>query len=349
MTALLILPGPAAAAAPDLTEVTVVFDMPMKDVIPGVAAFRVHCAINASGEALRLLANGSARTTIAGAPGACAMILTLFGIDVGIPTIGTTPLGRSSVYLPGLSVVTLGVVDISLDLMTAMNSTTRVEDAAVAVVAPVETAWPTWGAMRFAIQGADGYGSTAVSRMNTTFSYALALGLTISAVGVTLYHTDLVDLGRYAGVPSLVTAVTVDLLPHPLVLGAASDVTSTGAVLNWTGSVDPDVDHLDLWVTDGTLNRSYRIADPATSRLRIPLEADTAYRAWIVAVDRSGQSSASAVVSFRTLAAPPVNPELPSNVVAQANGVVVGTVAAAAALLVFIAFLLGEIRGRRKP
>ncbi len=348
LTAILLLPGTAAAAAPDLTEVTVGFSMPMTDVIPGVAAFRAECSIDASGEALALRANETARTTIAAVPAACAMVLTLLGFDIGIPTINTTPLGRSSVYLPGLSIVTLGVVDISIDLMTSMNSTTHVEDVTVATVDPSDAAWPVWGAQRLQVRGTDGYGSVVASELNTTFTYALSLGLTVSALGVTLYHTDLADLGRYPGTPSLTTAVRVDLVPHPLVLGPASQITSAGAVLNWTGSVDADVDHLELWITDGTLNLSYRIADPNATSLALPLESETDYRAWIVVVDRSGQSSSSSVVSLRTAAPPSSNPQAPTDVVSQANGVLVGTIAAAAAILVFIAFLLGEIRGRRK-
>ncbi len=348
LSTLLLLPGTAVSAASDLTEVTVAFTMPARDVIAGVASFRAQCDIAASGEALQLLANESVRTTVAATPGACEMILNLLGFDVTIPTINTTPLGRSSVYIPGLSVVTLGVVDLSIDLMTAMNSTSRVADGAVAAVEPLELAWITWGAQRLNVHAAGGYGSVAASELNTTFTYGLSLGLTVSALGVTLYHTDLVDLGRYAGQPSLVTSVRVDLFPPPLTLGAPTQLTSTGAVFSWTCTVEDDMDHLELWVTDGTLNVSYRIEDPHALRLAVPLKADTNYRAWILVVDLSGQSSSSSVVSFRTAATTPVAPQPPTDVVSQANGVLVGTVAAAAAFLVFIAFLLGEIRGRRK-
>jgi len=348
LTALLLLPGIAAGAAPELTEVTVDFTMPARDVIAGVASFRAQCALAASGEALRLLANETARTTVAAGPAACTMVLNLLGFDVTIPTINTTPLGRSSVYIPGLSIISLGVVDVSIDLMTALNSTTRVADAGVASAGPAELAWPTWGAQRLTVHGADGYGGAVTSDLNTTFTYSLSLGLTVLALGVTMYHTDFVDLGRYAGRPSLVTPVTVDLIPHPLLLGTPTQVTSSGATLNWTGTVDPDVDHLELWITDGTLNVSYRIAAPQASRLVVPLLADTSYRAWVVAVDGAGQSSSSGIVAFRTAPTPSATPTSPTDVVSQANGVVVGTVAAAAALLVFIAFLLGEVRGRKK-
>lgn len=349
LTALLLLSGTAVSAASDLIEVTVDFTIPGRDVIAGVASFRAQCDITASGEALNLLANESARTTVAAVPAACTMVLNLFGFDVTIPTISTTPLGRSSFVLPGLSLVTIGIVDVSIDLMTGMNSTTGVGSASVAAVTPTELAWVSWGVQRLVVQGSDGYGSVASSYLNTTFTYTIALGLTISALGATLFHTDLVDLGRYVGTPSLITPVSVDLIPHPLVLGTPTDVTYSGATLNWTGAVDPDVDHLELWITDGTLNPSYRIADPHSVRLTLPLKADTTYRAWIVTVDRAGQSSSSAIVTFHTAVVPPPPPPPPqTDVVSQANGVLVGTVAVAAAFLVFIAFLLGEVRGRKK-
>lgn len=343
----MLLPGTSVASAADLTETTVAFHVPGREVLVGVAAFRADCEIMVSGEGLQLLANETARTTVGATPAACTMVLTLFGFDVTIPTINTTPLGRSSVYIPGLSIVTIGIVDVSIDLMTTMNSSTHVGDPTVAVVEPAELTWTAWAAQRVEVRGAGGFGSRLTSTLNTTFTYSLALGITVLVLGGAVYHTDLVDLGRYVGGPSLVTSLSVDLIPHPLALGSPRDITDSGATLNWTGSVDADVNHLELWVTDGTLNVSYRIANPHTAKMTVPLKADTSYTAWIVAVDGAGQSSSSAAITFRTASAPTPPPSV--DVVSQANGVLVGTVAAIAAFLVFIAFLLGEVRGRKRP
>ena len=351
LVALLLLPAPAAAALPDLVTQTVHFDVAGGDLIAGVAAFRASCDLDASGEPLALLDNATVRTTVAASPGPCAMILILFGQEVGIPTITTTPIGRNSYYIPGLSLGTLGLGDVSLDLQTTLNSTFSVADPAVATLEPGTSAWTAWGAQRLVVQGTHGYGSPIASSLETTFTYGVSLGLTIYVAGVAVYQAGLKDFGGYVGTPDLATAVSIDPLPHPLKLGPARDVTYQGASLNWTGTVDGDLDHMELWVTDGTTNVSYRITDRVTSGMAVPLRAATTYRAWIIAADQGGQETTSSVITFRTLAAPPppdttptTNP--PTYTEAQANLIVVLTFAGIAVLTALVAYGFGKTRGK---
>jgi hypothetical protein len=345
-----LVAAPSAGQLPDLVVQNVHFEVPGHDLIPGIAAFRASCDVNASGEPLDLMDNETVRTTVAAVPGPCSMILVIFGFEAAIPTITTTPIGRSSYYLPGLTTITLGIVDVSLDLQTSLNSTTHVADPAAATVAREDVDWAAWGAQRLVVQGSHGFGSKAESALETTFHYSVSLGITIWIASVEWYHTGLADFGSYAGTPSLVTPITVDLLPHPLVLGPARDVTYQGATLNWTGTVDSDLDHRELWVTDGTSNVSYRITDRVASALSVPLKEDTTYEAWIVSVDGAGQASSSAIVTFRTLAAPSApstpNPGPPTYTEMQANIIVMGTFAFIAVLAALVAYGFGRTRGR---
>ncbi len=346
----LLVPAPASAALPPLVSQSIHFEVPGHDLIPNVAAFRASCNAVASGEPLALQNNETVRTTVAAAPGPCSMILVLFGFDVPIPTINTTPIGRNLYSIPGVSLPTLGLVDVSLDLKASLNTTTRVADPAVALVEGGELDWGSWGTQRVVVRGADGYGSVVASTIGTTYTYALSLGLTIWIAGIQAYETSLADFGAYAGTPALVTPLSVDLLPHPLTLGPARQITYQGATLNWTGTIDADMDHLELWVTDGTTNVSYRITDRVVSAMTVPLRADTAYRAGIVAVDASGQAVASPSVGFRTLAAPPpetaapVTP--PVTTEGQANVIVIGTFSFIALLAALVAYGFGRVRGR---
>lgn len=350
VVALLLLPVRAAALPPELVTQTVHFDVQGGDLIAGVAAFRASCDAVASGEPLALRDNESIRTTVAASPGPCAMILILFGQDVAIPTITTTPIGRSSYYLPGLSFVSIGLVDVSLDLQSSLNSTSKIADAAVAAVAGETSDWTSWGAQRLVVQGAHGYGSSVASSLETTFAYHLSMGVTIWIAGIQAYQAGLRDFGSYEGTPALATPVSVDLLPHPRTLGPARDVTYQGAGLNWTGTVDADFDHLELWVTDGTTNVSYRITDRVTSAMAVPLRAATTYRAWVVSADKGGQETRSNVITFRTLAAPPpvdnTPTEPPTYTEAQANLVVVLTFSGIAVLAALVAYGFGRTRGR---
>ena len=351
LAALLTVPVPAAATLPPLVGQSIHFEIPGQNLIPSVAAFRASCDVNTSGEPLGLLDNETVRTTISAAPGACSMVLILFGIEVGIPTITTTPIGRSSYYIPGLSLGTLGLGDVSLDLQSSLNSTSHVADPAVASIDAEAVEWSSWGAHRLVAQGAHGHGDGVSSTLTTTFTYSLALGLTIWIAGIQAYQTGLADFGEYTGTPSLVTPLSVDLLPHRLTLGAARDVTYQGATLNWTGTIDSDMDHLDLWIEGGGTNASYRITDRVTSAMTVPLKADTDYRAGIVAEDHSGQAVSSPAISFHTLAAPPTPPATnpspsPTYTEEQANLVVMGTFAFIAILAALVAYGFGRTRGR---
>ncbi len=329
---------------------TVHFDVPGGDLIAGVAAFRASCDAVASGEPLALLDNETARTTVSASPGNCSMILILFGQDVAIPTITTTPIGRSSYYIPGLSFVSIGIVDVSLDLQSSLNSTSHVADAAAGTVAQEEVGWASWGAQRLQVQGAHGYGASLFSSLQTTFTYALSLGLTIWVAGIQAYQAPLKDFRAVQGTPSLSTPFTVDRLPHPLTIGPAQGITDQAASLNWTGTVDSDMEHLELWVTDGTTNVSYRITDRVASSMDVGLRADTAYLAWIVQVDLGGQRTTSNVIAFHTLATPPAPEPTPTPTPVytenQANLVIVLTFVFIALLGSLVAYGFGRTRGR---
>ncbi len=329
---------------------TVHFDVQGGDLIPGVAAFRASCDAIASGEPLSLLDNETTPTTISASAGNCSMILILFGQDVAIPTITTTPIGRSSYYIPGLSFISIGIVDVSLDLQSSLNSTSKVVDPAAGAVAQEEVGWASWGAHRLLVQGAHGYGASLSSSLQTTFTYALSLGLTIWVAGIQTYQAPLQDFRAVQGTPSLSTPFAVDRLPHPLTIGPAQGITSKGASLNWTGTVDSDMEHLELWVTDGTTNLSFRITDRVASSMDVPLRSETTYHAWIVQVDGGGQRTTSNVISFRTLATPPPSEPTPTPTPVytenQANLVVVLTFAFIAILGSLVAYGFGRTRGR---
>lgn len=349
LVVLVLAPRPVAASLPDLVTQTVHFDITGGNLIAGVAAFWASCDAVASGEPLALHDNETVRTTISAAPGNCSMNLLLFGQNVPIPTITTTPIGRSSYYIPGLSFATIGIVDLSLDLQSSFNSSSEIADPAVAAVVAQDAGWAAWGAHRLVVRGSHGYGSVVASSLETNFTYALSLGLTIWIAGIQAYQVGLRDFGTYNGTPSLDTSLSVDLLPHPLRIGPAQDVTYRGAALNWTGTIDADMDHLELWVTDGSANVSYRITDRVASSMAVPLRAETSYTAWIVAVDGGGQATASNVITFRTLATPSPEPTpnpTPTYTESQANAIVVVTFAFIALLAALVAYGFGRMRGR---
>lgn len=317
------------------------FEVPQKDIIPGVAAVRASCDVIASGEPLTVLANRSARSTLATSAGPCSITLILGGVDVPIPGLNGTPLGRNSFYIPGVSTLTLGIVDVSLDLVALLRSSSVVEDGP-ATVSPQEIEWMSWGAERIRIQADGGFGSVVESSLNTTFVYRMSLALTIYALGVPLYHVDLMEVGSAIGSPSVRTPLSVDLWPHPLVLHDAEEIGSDSATLSWSGAVDGDVDHLELWLVEDSRNVSIRLAPDAT-QTSVPLRPSTPYRAWIVSVDSADQETASNGVAFESAASTITGPAVgPSGAESLAWALV-----AVAALLGVVGYAVGRLRGRK--
>lgn len=328
----------------DFVYTDIHFEIPQRDLIPNVAAVRASCNLNASGEPLKILANGSTRSTLAASAGPCTIVVVLFGVDVTLPVFNTTPIGRSSFYLPGISTVTLGIVDLSVDLVTSMNSTSAV-DSGIAEVSPREIAWPTWGAQRIVVHGEDGLGSIEVSSLRTSFTYTMSLALTVYALSIEIYHLALADIGSFVGSPVLRTDLSVDLRPHGLALAAAGSVRHDRATLSWSGTVDEDVDHLELWLSDGAHNVSARlgVADTQTDVL---LRSATSYQAWIVAVDRSGQATPSNGIAFESLSA---LGETGSSPLGGLSSPAFGGVMVVVAILVAImGYTWGFARGRKR-
>ena len=334
---------PANPIDDDLVFARVHFDVPQADLIPGAAAVRASCDVNASGETLVLLAGDSERSTIAASPGPCAIAVLLVGVDVTLPVFNTTPLGKSSFYIPGISTVTLGIVDLSVDLVTSLNATSRVADG-IADVLPDETVWTGWGAKRILVRGEDGVGSVATSKLNTTFTYTMSLGLTVYALSIEVYHLNLARIGSFAGAPSLVTDLSVDLRPHALRLDVPAGVAFDRATLSWSGIVDSDIDHLELWLTDGAADVSYRLAAAATAA-EVTLRPSTHYDARIVSVDGSGQRAVSPAVGFDTPAGP--GSGAAPGVEAQGSAVFAWTMVTLAGLSGVVGFAWGFLRGRR--
>jgi hypothetical protein len=339
-----LAPVPASATPiPDFVYADIHFEVPQTDLIPNVAAVRASCDLNASGEPLTVLANGSVRSTLAASPGPCAIILVLGGVDVTLPVFNTTPIGRSSFYLPGISTITLGFVDLSVDLVTSMNSTSRVETD-IADVAPQEIAWSSRGAERIVVHGEDALGGVETSLLNTTFTYRMSLSLTIYVLSIALYHMDLAEIGSFVGTPSLRTDLSVDLRPHALVLAAAESIGHDRATIVWSGFVDPDVDHLELWLSDGTHNVTVRLPSTAV-RTDVLLRPATPYQAWIVAVDSSGQENPSNGIAFDSAAAPGETGSTPLG--GLGSPAFAWSMIAVSILLGVIGYALGFLRGRK--
>jgi hypothetical protein len=333
----------ASSAGPsdDFRVATIRFEIAERDLIPGIAAVRAVCDVRASGEALTLRSNESEHSTLAVTSGPCSIVLALAGIDLAIPVLNATPLGTRSFYLPGVATATIGIVDVSLDLVASLHSTSWIEDG-IGGVLPQEILWQAWGAHRIHAQGHDGFGGVARSHLRTDFTYRMSLALSVYALSLRLYHVDLAEIASVVGTTSLATPFAVDLRPGPLVLAPAEDIRHDRATLSWRGSVESDVDRLELWLSDGRSEGMVRLPASASTS-EVLLRPTTAYRAWIVSVDSSGQGTPSNEIAFESTAAPADAPPLAS----LGGQALTGTLVALAIGLALVGYALGVRRGKK--
>ena len=343
LATLTILPGTTGALT-DVTTVRIHFEIPSVTIIPAVASFRGSCDLWATGENLTLLAAEATRTSLETSPAECTMVLTILGLDVAIPTIATTPLGRSSLAFP------IPLADVSVDLLTSLASTTRISTPSVATVEPENLTWTAWGARTLTVAGSPGEGGRVETTMNSTFTYSVSLGLTIAFFGAPLVQANLTSLGSYLGTPSLETSLVVDLVPRALQLVGVEAITHEAATVTWSGVVDADVIRLELLVEGGGWNVTYRIEDPSSASLRISVIPETAYVVRIVVVDEAGQRSTSSALAFTSLEAPEVPPtdgETDGTVSGRQVDAMIGVLVALAALAAVVGYGIGFLRGRR--
>lgn len=334
---LLLMPVASSAQAELVTE-QVRFSLYVADLIPGVAAVNASCGVVASGEALGLLGGAIDGTSLAVAPGPCTITLILFGMEVPLPVVNTTPLGVHSFYLPGLAIVTLGLVDVSIDLVSALNATSRVTDPRAASLEPENHTWTSWGARRFLVQASDGYGGRVATAIDTEFTWSVSLGVTVWALSVPLYQVDLTSLGAIQGTPVLATPLVVDLRPPPLDLRGPEDLAHDGATFRWNRTLTEDADHLELWVDDGTNRLAYHLA-PTATETRVALRPDTAYEVWLDVVDEAGQRGTSERISFDA-------PSVPQDVAAQGLDSVSIALVLTVGLAAAVGYAVGVLRRR---
>src|SRR5205823_3195314 len=111
---------------------------------------------------------------------------------------------------------------------------------------------------------------------------------------------------------------------------------------SWTGTADSDVDHLELWLSDGQSDGMVRLPASA-SRSEVLLRPATSYRAWIVSVDASGQGTPSNEITFESAGTPAAT----APVGFLGGSAFTWTMVALAILAAFVGFAVGLLRRRK--
>jgi len=126
----------------------------------------------------------------------------------------STPLGRHSFRIPGFAVLTYGLADLSVDLVTNLTANRNGTDTEF--VAPSSLAWPAWGMNVFNVT--DQFNGEKEVLLAYEPHLSFGIGASVSVVGVQIYGTDVVHVGDVAGTPTFAIPISARRPPVSSIL-----------------------------------------------------------------------------------------------------------------------------------
>ncbi len=219
----LLTPSLLASASNEILQQSVSFGLPKTDVQSWLA-MSATCGVAATYERLSLTFEESVDTFVSMAPGSCEIWVYVLGIAVPIPILNSTPLGRSFFRIPGFATLTLGVADLSVDLVTSLTANRN--ETNPEFIAPSSLSWPIWGMQVFAVT--DRFDGEKDTLLTYVPHLSFSLGASVFILGVQIYGTDIVQLGDIAGTPSVAIPISAHRAPMSPILAIAAVGTVVG-------------------------------------------------------------------------------------------------------------------------
>jgi hypothetical protein len=294
-------------------ETTVFFGVPRTQVVSGLD-IAMGCNVVASSEGLALLDGGTDETFLALSPGPCEITVYVIGIGLALPIANAAPIGRTAYLVPGVGGLTLGLADVSIDLLVSFDAALA-GDVAWLAVTPSAASWSRWGATTLASAANTGAtGSTIHSVLPFNVTMNLSVGASVYALGIPLYSFALASLGNVGGTPALEIPVAIDLKPSAVTASAWGPTPATIRV-NWTQNTDDDFAYVRIVVAPaGSTEIVFLVEDPSAMSTEVPAFPAKDYAIEVSVVDRAGQVSEVSTVAVRTPpeSAPPSVPEPPN-------------------------------------
>jgi len=291
------------AAASDIRETAVSFGVPRREVAPGFDV-EAACGVVASYEGLAVRDGETDETFLALSPGSCEITVYVLGVGIAVPIMNSAPIGRTSYLIPGVGGITLGLADVSIDLLVSVDARQASEVDGLAVT-PTSASWSRWGATTLAASASMGStGSTMHLGLQFNVTMSLSVGVTVYAFGIPLYSASLASIGTVEGTPALDIPVVVDLKPSA-VTASAWGPRHAAVRVNWTQNTDDDFAYVRIVVAPvGGAGTVFLVEDPAATSTDLPAFPATDYTIEVSIVDRGGQVSDVSSVTART---PPEN------------------------------------------
>lgn len=306
-----LLVGMPSIRAQPTAEQPVDFRAPQTQIVDGLD-LEFACRILAASESVTVLDAAKASSWISVAPGRCTLTVYILGVPVPVPILNLTPLGRLSISIPGVAGITLGLADVSIDLVAGLAANYTGTSMEI-TPNPKKMAWSHWGAKSVNISAdAGGEGNSLIVALPYTFWMNLAIGVSVTALGVPVppFPVNLADIGTFEGTPSVAVPVTVDLRPSRVATVDGWAPSPEAVQVNWTPIEDADFAFYRVRLDGGGSRYVYVVDTKRDSTLTMPAVKGTDYTVSITVVDRAGQTSATRSVEIRTpgtsAASPPV-------------------------------------------
>jgi len=289
---------PAVAALED----DVTFGMQRTTVAPGLD-FEVLCHVTASYDGVAVRDGASAPAVLATRPGGCVMTLYLLGVPVPLPLPFQTPLGYLPLFLPNVRILTLGFVDVTVDLTARLRGAISGDPPAL-TASPAAAEWTTWGPVETTVGAHVGVrGGVLTTYESFRLTYVIDLLVSLHAFGMTLF-TWYAPLVTMEGVPIVRVPVAIDLVPNAPVITEALAPSPYTIETAWTRSSDSDFARYAVAVTGGGVRRVFFVTDPTDNSLAIDVKPMTTYTVVVTLIDAGGLWASSRAASITTPRAP---------------------------------------------
>ena len=290
---LVVVAGLPSARAVSVRERVVLFGVPRRPLVPGVLDFEAGCRVTASYAEVAVADGSSAVAPLTVAPGGCDVAVYVFGARVGVPLPFQTPLGRTSYRIPGVSGITLGLADVSVDLSARLRGRFS-GDGVLVSASPDAIEWSAWGTGSTTIAAHSGSrGSTLVTTAPWTLSLAFGVGVSVYVLGVRVFSWE-TTVAVLEGTPRVEIPVIVDLAPSPSELTSACAESPSALRVAWSESPDDDFAAYEVSVSEGGASRTLVFRDRSVTSSTIDAAPSTSYEVQVTVVDRAGQRAASA-------------------------------------------------------
>ncbi|MFQ5884626.1 MAG: hypothetical protein ACE5IO_05950 [Thermoplasmata archaeon] len=288
-----VQPQNVTADEGNVSETTVHFGLAPMEIVAGIT-FELSCKVNVVSSDFELKSGESRIASYGVTPGPCSAELGILGIPLALPLYNSTPLGASPYYIPGVSGIAFGLVDVSIDLVTSLKGTLDTTSAAPLQISEDSLKWDVWGSRQVNVNLPSSLtGGRDTKSLVMSLGYEISLGVSVWFLGYRLIGFDLADIGTIPGTPEITNHVTADYKPTAITFSGEPIATFEEITLYWTKNPDSDFLCYEIIQIHQSLEMSFKITDSNTVTAHLPAKPLQSYELEVRVYDSAMQYSST--------------------------------------------------------